>query len=104
MCIWLPSSRGIDSAMATSPSSSTSRSRIRASDFGMGHLAPAEEDGGFHLVPFLEEALDVLLLELVIVFVDLRTELDFLDLDDLLVLPSLARALLFLVLCTSRSP
>jgi hypothetical protein len=40
----------------------------------------------------------VLLLELVIVFVDLRPEFDFLDLDHLLVLFGLARALLLLVL------
>src|SRR6185436_10957640 len=64
----------------------------------MRHLAPAEEDRRFHLVPVLEEALDVLLLELVVVLVHLRPELDFLDLDDLLVLLRRPRALLFLVL------
>src|SRR5262249_38633808 len=46
----------------------------------------------------LEEALDVLLLELVVVLVDLGPELDLLDLDHLLVLSRLARALLLLVL------
>ena len=69
-----------------------------APDLGVRHFATAEEDGGLHLVAFFQEALDVLLLELVVVFVHLRTELDFLDLDDLLVLSSLARALLLLVL------
>jgi hypothetical protein len=44
-------------------------------DFRMRHLASPEEDGRLHLVPVLEEALDVLLLELVIVFGDLRPEL-----------------------------
>jgi hypothetical protein len=48
-------------------------------------------------VAFLEKPLDVFLLELVIVFVHFRTELDLFDQDDLLVLFRPARALLFLV-------
>ena len=67
-------------------------------DLGVRHLAAAEEDRRLHLVAVLEEALDVLLLELVVVLVDLRPELDFLDLDHLLVLLRLARPLLLLVL------
>src|SRR6185503_10284917 len=67
-------------------------------DLGMRHLAAAEEDRRLDLVAVLEEALDVLLLELVVVLVDLRAELDLFDLDHLLVLASLARALLLLVL------
>src|SRR5207237_8738165 len=67
-------------------------------DLGMRHLAPAEEDRCLDLVPIGQEALDVLLLELVIVLVDLRPELDFLDLDDLLVLFGRALPLLFMVL------
>src|SRR3989338_10441498 len=67
-------------------------------DVGMRHLAPAEEDRGLHFVPVFEEALDVLLLELVVVLVDLRSELDLFDQDDLLVLPGLPRPLLLLVL------
>src|SRR2546425_3686365 len=63
-----------------------------APDFRMGHLPPPEKDGGLHLVTVFEEALDVLLLELVVVLVHLRPELDLLDLDDLLVPPRLARA------------
>src|SRR6185436_9924010 len=51
-----------------------------------------------HLVAVLEETLDVLLLELVIVFVDLRPELDLFDQDHFLVTLRLATALLFLVL------
>src|SRR6185436_2045847 len=58
----------------------------------------AEEDRRLDLVAVLEEALDVLLLELVVVLVDLGPELDLLDLDDLLVLLGLPGALLFLVL------
>src|SRR6185503_5103261 len=67
-------------------------------DLGMRHLPAAEEDRRLDLVAILEEALDVLLLELVVVLVDLGAELDLFDLDHLLVLPSLTRALLLLVL------
>ena len=98
VCIWLPSSRGIDSAIATSRQFLDQPLENPAADFRVRHLAAAEEDRRLHLVAVLEEALDVLLLELVIVLVHLRTELDLLDLDDLLVLPRLARALLLLVL------
>src|SRR6185436_2537264 len=69
-----------------------------AADLRVRHLAPAEEDRRLDLVPVLEEALDVLLLELVVVLVHLRPELDFLDLDDFLVLLRRPRALLLLVL------
>src|SRR6185436_7071949 len=67
-------------------------------DFRVRHLAPAEKDRRLDLVAVLEKALDVLLLELVVVLVALGPELDLLDLDHLLVLPGLARALLLLVL------
>jgi hypothetical protein len=56
-------------------------------DFGVRVLAPAEEDRRLHLVAVGEEALDVLLLELVVMLVNLRPELDLLDGDDLLMLP-----------------
>ena len=64
----------------------------------MRHLAAAEKDRRLHLVAVSEEALDVLLLELIVVLVDLGPELDFFDVDDLLVLLRFARPLLFLVL------
>src|SRR5262249_20132419 len=67
-------------------------------DLGMRHLAAAEENRRLHFVAVLEEAFDVLLLELVVVLVDLRAELDLLDLDHFLVPPGLPRALLLLVL------
>src|SRR6185503_20955041 len=67
-------------------------------DLGMRHFAAAEEDRRLHLVAIGEEALDVLLLEVVVVLVDLRAELDLLDLDHPLVLFRLAAALLLLVL------
>src|SRR6188472_3774496 len=64
----------------------------------MGVLTSAEENRRLHLVAVSQEALDVLLLELIVVFVDLRPELDLLDQDHALVLLRLARALLLLVL------
>src|SRR5688572_28003830 len=67
-------------------------------DLGMGVLAAAEEDGRLDLVAFAEEPLDVLLLELIVVLVDLRPELDLLDEDHLLVPFRFAAALLLLVL------
>src|SRR3954469_16291220 len=69
-----------------------------APDLGMRHFTAAEEDRRLDLVAVREEALDVLLLELVVVLVDLGPELDFLDFDDLLVLLRRPRALLLLVL------
>src|SRR3954453_8520198 len=69
-----------------------------AADLRVRHLAAPEENRRLHLVPVREEALDVLLLELVVVPVHLRPELDFLDLDDLLVLLRGARPFLLLVL------
>src|SRR5262245_32505678 len=64
----------------------------------MRHLASTKENRRLDLVTLFEEALDVLLLELVIVLVDLRAELDLFDQDHFLVLLRLTRALLFLVL------
>ena len=69
-----------------------------ASDFRMRVLAPTEEDRRFHLVALSQEALDMLLLELIVVLVHLRTKLDFLHQDDLLVFLGRARLLLLLVL------
>src|SRR5439155_11166881 len=67
-------------------------------DLGVRHFAAAEQDRRLHLVAVLEEAFDVLLLELVVVLVDLRPEFDFFDENHLLVPPGLTRALLLLVL------
>jgi hypothetical protein len=59
------------------------------------HLAASEKDRGLHLVAISQKALDVLLLELIVVLVDLGPEFDFFDVDDLLMLFRLARPLLF---------
>src|SRR5688572_3531511 len=67
-------------------------------DLRVRHLAFAEEDRRLHLVAVGEEALDVLLLEVVVVLVHLRAELDFLHLDHALMLLGLAGPLLLLVL------
>ena len=64
----------------------------------MRHLAAAEKNRGLDLVALGQEALDVLLLELIIVLVDLRPELDLFDVDYFLVFLGLARALLLLIL------
>src|SRR5262249_1324417 len=69
-----------------------------AADFWMRHFAAAKEDRRLHFVAVVEEALDVLLLELIVVLVDLGAKLDLFDLDHLLVLARLARPLLLLVL------
>ena len=95
---WLPSFCGSCSVTATSPSSVDQPLQDAPADLRVRVFAAAEEDRRLHLVAFAEEALDVLLLELVVVLVDLRPELDFLDLDDLLVLLRRPRALLLLVL------
>jgi hypothetical protein len=67
-------------------------------DFRMRIFPPAKEDRRFDLVALCQEALDVLLLELVVVLVDARAKLDLLDLDDLLMLFRLPRTLLLFVL------
>src|SRR6185369_1414428 len=71
-------------------------------DLRVRHLAATEEDGGLDLVPFAQEPLDVLLLELVVVHIDLRPELDLLDLDHPLVLLGFAGALLLLILILAK--
>src|SRR5262245_13072998 len=68
------------------------------SNLWVRHLTTAEKDRCLHLVTFVQEAFDVFLLELVVVLVHLGTELDFLDLDDLLMPSCFAGPLLLLVL------
>src|SRR5262245_50273814 len=60
------------------------------------HLAAAELDGRLDLVALFQEPHRVLQLRRVVVVVDVRTELDFLDLDRLLLLPRIVRLLLLL--------
>ena len=72
VCIWLPSCRGIVSAIATSAELLDQPLEDPPPDLRVRHLAPAEEDRRLDLVAVREEALDVLLLELVVVLVDLR--------------------------------
>jgi hypothetical protein len=62
------------------------------------HFAAAEAQGDLDLVAFFEEALHCAHLHVVIVVVDHRPQLDFLDLDDVLFLASLCSLLLRLVL------
>src|SRR5260221_2443128 len=58
------------------------------------HLPAAKAQGDLDLVAFLEEADHGLSLDLVIVVADARAQLDFLDLDDLLLLAGLVGLLL----------
>jgi hypothetical protein len=62
------------------------------------NLSSAEEHGHLAAVAVLQEAADVLQLRLVVMFVGLGTELDFLDLNDRLFLFGFLLALLLLVL------
>src|SRR3954471_7135597 len=57
-----------------------------ASELRVRHLAPSEHDRHLHPRSRLEEPLDVPLLRVVVVRVDLRAELDLLDLDPRLLL------------------
>jgi hypothetical protein len=63
-------------------------------DLLVRHFASAIAQGDLHLVAFLEEALHRLHLHVIVVIVDHRTELDLLDLDDLLALARFGRLLL----------
>ena len=67
-------------------------------DFLVGHFATTEAQSHFHFVIFFEEARHVAQLDLVIIFVGTRTELDLLDLTLLLLEFLLMLPLLFLVL------
>ena len=62
------------------------------------HFAAAEPQRALHLVAVLEELDDIAHLHLVIVGVDVRPHLDFLDLDGLLLLAGLGGLLLGLIL------
>ena len=64
----------------------------------MRHFAAAEAQGDLHLVAFLEEAVHRARLDLVVVDVDVGTELDLLDLHHLLPLARLVLLLLLLEL------
>ncbi len=97
MTIWRPSSLGIDFDLA------------RLADFGgnavqkfdakllVRHLAATETQGDLDLVAFGQEFHDRAHLDLVVMGIGPGTELDLLDLDDLLLLTGLGLALLLFV-------
>ena len=66
--------------------------------FLVRHFAAPEAQGDFHLVAFFQESLHAAHFHIVIVIVDIGAQLDFLDLDNLLLLARFVLALLFLVL------
>ena len=98
MTIWRPSIFGMFSTLPISSMSLATRSRRFAPEILVGHLAAAEPQRHLHLVAVLEEADHVAHLDIVVMGVGVRAELDLLDLDDLLLLPRLAFALLRFVL------
>src|SRR5439155_715237 len=66
-------------------------------EFLVGHLAPAKAQSHFRLVALLEELDQLSQLDLVVAFVGARSELDFLDLDLLLLELRFVRLLLLAV-------
>ena len=64
----------------------------------MRHFATAEPQGDLHLVALFQELEDRPHLHVIVMRVGARTELDFLDLDDLLLLAGFRLALLRLIL------
>src|SRR5690606_4687709 len=52
--------------------------------FLVSHFAATEAQGHLGFIAFLDEAAQIAQLDLIVAFVGTRTELDFLDLDDLL--------------------
>ena len=66
-------------------------------EFLVGHFAAAEPQCHLDLVAFLEEAANGFHFDAVVMVIDPRTELDFLDLDDLLLFARLGGFLLRLV-------
>ena len=65
-------------------------------ELGVGKFTSPETQGHLNLVTFFEEAVHGSGLHLIVVGVDIRPKLDFLDLDDLLALASLVLLFLFL--------
>src|SRR5687767_5399751 len=68
-----------------------------ASDLGVGHLPPPEHHRDLYLVALLQEPPCMPRLEIEIVVLDSRPELDFLQLDPMLLLACFASLALFLV-------
>ena len=92
-----PSRRGCDSIVPDLLDVLGEAQQQVAAPLRMGRLATPEHDRDLHLRALVQEPLDVTLLGLVVVHADLRPELDLLDVDLALVLPSLLRLLLLLV-------
>ena len=58
-------------------------------DLRVGHFSPAEQDGQLYLIAMIEELRGLAALGFQIVIVDLRTNPNFLELDDMLILARL---------------
>ena len=66
--------------------------------FLVRHLTAAETQSDLHLVTSLDELADILHFDLIVVFINVRTELDFLNVDNLLLLAGFVGAFLGLIL------
>ena len=90
--------RGGCSTSAISSKSSLSRKSKPPTKVGMKHLAASEPHGRANLPPIFQKIFDMPLFELVVVFRGIRTELHSFQDDLRLLFPSLACALVFLIL------
>ena len=97
MVIWRPSSRGSDFDLGDRSGLFLDLVEEPYAELLVGHLAAAEAQRHLDLVAFLEEAADRFHLHLVVVGVDVRPHLDFLDFDRLLLLARLGGLLLALI-------
>jgi hypothetical protein len=91
--IWRPSSRGIDSILPVAHIAGDPVQQLQP-ELLVRHLAAAKAQRHLHLVALFEELQHRAHLDLIIMIVGTGTELDFLDLDDLLLLACLGLALL----------
>ena len=102
--MFLPSRRGDCSTMASFCSSVTMRSSTALPWSIWAISLPAEHDRHFDLVALFKEPLDVVHLEIDIMVVRPRSQLDFFDNDDGLVFSGFVRPSWPSRICTSRSP
>ena len=64
----------------------------------MSHLTSTETQGDLNLVTSFNELADIFHFDLIVVFINIRTELDFLDVDNLLLFAGFVGAFLGLIL------
>ena len=67
-------------------------------DIHVGHFTTTEPQGHLHFVAIFKEPFHIAHLHILVVNIDVRSQFDLFDLDDLLLLPRLVLLFLFLVL------